>query len=155
MTRLLLSLLLLLLAPAPALGQDLFVGTWKVSYPAGARVENGEQSVIMGTGTLQIEARGDSLVGELLADPVPDLPTRGPKRLAGLASGGSATLVATSLGLVDSNGVQRAITVQSTWQLEVRGDSVVGVLSHKVDGAEAMAQDPGPVRGTRLRTPRD
>lgn len=147
------SIFLFVLVPAPLLAQDPLVGTWKVTYPAGARVDNGEQSVIMGTGTLRIAAQGDSLVGELLADPVPDLPTRGPRRLAGLAGHGSASLVSLAMGMVDSNGVQRAIMVQSTWQLQAKGDSVIGVLTHKVDGAEGMAQDPGQVRGVRLRQP--
>ena len=65
MTRALLCLLALhttaLAAQAPS-----FVGGWQLSYPIGAMVENGEVTVLMGTGTLTIVALGDSLIGTLV-----------------------------------------------------------------------------------------
>lgn len=149
MTRFTLVVLATMLSTSSLAGQGSLVGVWKVSYPAGARVENGEQTAIMGTGTLRIEQRGDSLIGELVSDPVADLPTRAPTRMAGPAGAGPVSLIARTTGTVDINGEARPVTAVSTWRLEAKGDSVVGTLSHRVEGLVGMAQDPGPVRGAR------
>jgi hypothetical protein len=139
------------LGAAPLIDSNPIVGTWKVTYPAGTRVENGEQSVILGTGTLTIQAQADSLFGELVPDPVPDLPAQKPTRMTGLAGNGPVALVAHLAGMVEVNGARRLVTFTSTWQLEARGDSLVGTLSHQVEDAGVMTQDPGPVRGVRAR----
>jgi hypothetical protein len=139
------------LAAAPLIDSNPIVGTWRVTYPAGTRVESGEQSVILGTGTLTIQAQADSLFGELVPDPVPDLPSLKPTRMTGLARNGPVALVAHLAGMVEVNGARRLVTFTSTWQLEARGDSLVGTLSHQAEDAGVMTQDPGPVRGVRAR----
>lgn len=89
MTRTLLIGVLTALLAHPAVAQGALVGVWQVRYPAGTQVVNGEQSPIMGTGTLRIEARGDSLLGQFQPDPVPELPEQGPIPLRGRAGPGA------------------------------------------------------------------
>ena len=151
MPRTILPGLVIVVAAAPLAAQGSPIGTWKVTYPAGTRVENGEQSAIMGTGTLRIEGRGDSLLGELVPDPVPDLPARKTTRMTGPLGSGPVALVARLTAVVNVNGAARPVNLTSTWRLEVKADSLVGTLSHDVEDAEVMAQDPGPVRGIRLQ----
>ena len=150
MSRTILLALTTLIAAAPLAAQSPLVGAWKVTYPAGTRVENGEQSAIMGTGTLRIEARADSLFGEMVPDPAPDLPAGRPTRMTGPVRSGPVELVAHLAGTIEMNDVRRVVTFTSNWQLEVKGDSLVGTLSHQSDDAGVMTQDPGPVRGVRL-----
>lgn len=149
MTRPAILLLSMLGIAGPAAAQTPLVGTWKISFPAGARVENGVQSLVMGAGTLKIAAQGDSLIGELTSEPVENLPARGPSQMIGVA-GNPTALIAKLTTLIDINGEQHAVTVRSTWQLQAKGDSLIGSLSHKVEGDAGMAQDPGPVRGVRI-----
>ena len=114
--------LVALVAATPLAARVSLVGAWKVTYPAGTRVENGEQTAIMGTGTLRIEARADSLLGELVPDPTPDLPARKPTRMTGPAGSGSVALVAHLAAPVEVNGAHRLVTFTSTWRLEAKGD---------------------------------
>lgn len=151
MPRTFLAVLLSVIVVTPAVAQNSLAGVWKVSYPAGTRVENGEQSPIMGTGKLQIEARGDSLIAQFQADPAPDLPARGPVRLSGVAGPGPVALIVHQTTFVEVNGTQRPIGFTSTWMLEAKGDSLTGTLSHHVDDPTVSAQNPGPVRGLRQR----
>ncbi len=152
MSRTLLLSLVALAAASPASAQGSLSGVWKVTYPAGARVDNGEQSVIMGTGTIRIEAHGDSLLGEFVPDPVPDLPAPKPIRMTGPAGKGPVALVSHQMAMVEVNGAQQPVYFVSTWQLEAKGDSLLGTLSHQVEDVGVTAQDPGPVRGVRKGT---
>ena len=142
---------LTLLVAGPAAAQGSLVGAWQVRYPAGAQVVNGVQTPIMGTGTLRVEARGDSLMGEFRPDPVPDLPEQAAIPLRGRPGPGPVALIADQVTVVEVNGVQRPIRYTSTWTLEVRGDSLTGTLAHRVEDPTVAAQDPGPVRGARRR----
>lgn len=151
MSRMIPVALVLVLTAQPALAQGSLVGTWKVSYPAATSVQNGVQTLIMGTGTLRVEARGDSLVGELVSDSVAGFPPRPPTRMTGPAGRGVVSLLAHLTGTIEVNGESRTVSVTSTWALEARADSVVGTLSHSVEGTDGIAQDPGPVHGTRLK----
>lgn len=141
----------MMLSGLPAAAQEPLVGTWRVIYPAGVQVDNGVQNTVMGTGTLRIVAQGDSLVGDFVPDPVAEFETRGPSRMAGLKGTGMVPLVTSSMLVLEVNGEQRGITLVSTWELEAKGDSLTGTLSHRVEGANLAAQEPGPVRGTRTR----
>lgn len=152
MSRMIPLALVLLLCPLLAVAQEPLVGTWKVNYPAATSVQNGVQTLIMGTGTLRIAPRGDSLVGELVSDSVPGFPRRAPTLMTGPAGRRVVSLVARLKGTVEVNDESRPVTVTSTWELEARGDSVVGTLSHSVEGTDGIAQDPGPVRGTRVKS---
>ena len=129
--------------------QSPLVGVWRLTYPAGSRIENGVPSLIMGTGTLRIEAHGDSLTGELVTDPMPDVPARPAARLTGVASTGPTLLTSRTAGTLTMNGEERPMTAISTWSLEVRGDSLVGTVARKLEGMPFGAQGPEPVRGVR------
>ena len=58
-----LVLLLTLCHGALAAQQQPLAGTWQVTFQAGMRIEDGEATPIMATGTLTIEAGSDSLIG--------------------------------------------------------------------------------------------
>lgn len=149
LSRTSLVLSILIAGGAPLAAQSPLVGSWRVTYPAGARIENGERTLIMANATLQLAAAGDSLVGTLANDPSPDMPERPPIRLAGLASTGAVSLVSHSTGVINSNGEERKITVISTWSLEVRGDSLHGTVARKFEGVQLPEQEPGAVHGAR------
>lgn len=125
------------------------VGVWKLTYPAGTRIENGVPSLLMGTGTLRIEVHGDSLIGELVTDPLPEAPDRPPARLAGVFGTSPVVLVSRTSGTLTINGEERPITAISTWRLAVQGDSLWGTVSRKLEGLSFGAQGPEAVRGVR------
>jgi len=152
MTRALLCLLALhttaLAAQAPS-----FVGGWQLSYPIGAMVENGEVTVLMGTGTLTVVAQGDSLIGTLVTDSAPGVRPRPAVRLAARASTGEATFVSHSEATMNMNGQESKATVVSTWALTVRGDSLAGTVARTIEGfdMEGGDQPPQPVTGSRKK----
>ena len=130
-----------------------FVGGWQVSYPAGVRNENGNITVLHGTGVLTIVAQGDSLIGSLAADPNPEFTPRPASRLAGKAAAGEATFVSQSEATLSMNGEERTATVVSTWKFKVRGDSLLGTVERKLEGVdiEGGSQPPQPVTGARRK----
>jgi hypothetical protein len=152
MTRALLCLLAFhttaLAAQAPS-----FVGGWQLSYPVGAMVENGEVTVIMGTGTLTIVAQGDSLIGTLVTDSTPGERPRPTVRLAAPAVTGAATFVSHSEATMNINGQESKATVVSTWALKVQGDSLSGTVARTIEGFDMAGGDqpPQPVTGSRKK----
>lgn len=150
MTRALLTLLAL--GGSVLQAQDSpFTGTWQLSYPIGMQVENGVATPISGTGVLTVEAVGDSLIATLVTDPVPDMPARPPARLAAKAGAGAVTFVSHASGKASMNGEERDINVVSTWVLTVTGDSIAGTVQRRIEGFEAMGQEPQQVTGTRQK----
>jgi hypothetical protein len=136
-----------LAAQAPA-----FAGTWQVHYPRGTRVENGEATVIWGTGTLTIAAQGDSLIGTLAADSAPNVPPRPPVRLAGKAASPETTFISYSEATLNMNGDMKTATVVSTWTLAVKGDSLVGTVARRLQGYDMGDDQPAQaVKGVRKR----
>lgn len=135
-------------AQAPA-----FVGTWDLSYPRGKTIENGEETIIWGKGVLTIVAQGDSLIGTLVGEPIPNLPPRPPARLAAAATAGETTFHARTDAIMNQNGNERAVIVVSTWQLVVRGDSLVGTVAREVEGYDTGGANPPaePVKGSRKK----
>ncbi len=133
--------------------QSPFVGSWTLSYTAGATVENGTTTPILGTGTLTIVSHADTLIGELVMDPNPEIPSRPPLRLVANGGGRDATFVSHSEATLSINGNEQTATVISTWRLEVRGDSLLGTVERKLDGFEMEmgAKWPQPVTGVRRK----
>lgn len=146
-----LILLALIVGGGALHAQSPLVGTWKLTYPAGSRIENGESTLLMGTGTLSLEVVGDSLVGELVTDPLADVPARPPARLSGAAASKPAVLVSRMAGSLTINGAERPISAISTWTLEAQGDSLIGTVARKLEGLPFGAQGPEPVKGMRQR----
>ena len=150
MTRTLVALLMLCHGALSAQQQPL-VGTWLVNFQAGMRIEDGVATPIIGTGTLTVEAAGDSLIGTLATTPAPDMPARPPVRLAAKASTGEATFIAHSKATINVNGAEHEANVVSTWVLRAKGDSLMGTVARKIESLEAGPQEPRPVTGTRKK----
>ena len=144
--------LLLALSPGilPAQQQPL-AGTWQVHFQAGMRIENGEATPIMATGTLTVKPEADSLIGTLETNPAPDMPARPPARLAAKASTGEATFIAHGKATINVNGAEHEAEVVSTWVLRAKGDSLEGTVSRKIDSPHAGPQEPRPVTGVRKK----
>jgi hypothetical protein len=137
------------LGSALAAQQHPLVGTWQVTYSAGARIQNGVASQLTATGVLTVVTQGDSLIGTLVSDSSPDLPPRPPARLAGKAGPGPTTFMSRTTGIVNTNGNEREITAVSTWILEAKGDSLGGTVERRLEGMDLGRQPPQPVSGTR------
>jgi|WetSurMetagenome_2_1015567.scaffolds.fasta_scaffold73806_3 hypothetical protein len=154
MKRMLLCLIALN-APAAVLAAQApsFAGTWQLQYPRGTRVENGEATVMWGTGTLSVVAQGDSLIGTLTGDPAPDMPPRPPVRLAGKAATRETTFISSSEATLNMNGDTKTATVVSTWNLTVKGDSLVGTVHRKLQGYDMGEDQPAQaVTGVRKQS---
>lgn len=152
MKRVLLCLLALHAAPLSAQAPS-FVGSWQLTYPRGKTIENGEATTIWGKGVLTIVSKGDSLIGTLVGDPVPDLPPRPPARLAAAATKGEANFVSRTEATMNQNGNESTVTVVSSWKLVVRGDSLVGTVAREVEGFDTGGAAPPAeeVKGSRKK----
>lgn len=150
MTRAIVCILVLCSSALPAQQQPL-VGVWQVSFPVGARIQNGTPTPIMATGVLTVEAKGDSLVADLVTDPSPDLPARPPIRLAARAGTGDAVFISRSKATIRANESEREATVMSTWTIGAKGDTLAGTVERKLEGFDAGNQAPQPVAGTRRK----
>lgn len=146
-----LAVLFALCSSTLAAQQQPLVGTWKVSYAVETRVQNGEASVVMGSGVLTIAADRDSLIGNLVTDPIPDSPQRPPVRLAAKNGDGEIPFTSRSTATLNLNGNERQATVVSTWTLRATGDSLSGMLARKLEGFNAPPPPPQPLSGTRRK----
>lgn len=149
-TRLPLVLLALCHGALQAQDQPL-AGAWQINYPAGMRIENDVATPIFTTGSLTIQAQGDSLIGTLVSAPPAGLPARPPARLAAKAGAGDVTFIAHSKATIMVNGAQSEAAVVSTWVLRAKGDSLEGTVVRKIDSADAGPQEPGAVTGVRKK----
>jgi len=151
MTRSLALILFALSASALEAQQAPLVGTWRISYPAGMRIENGTPTPIMATGTLTIKVQHDSLIGDLRTDPAPGRPKRPRVRLAAATSADTAVFTSHTKATVNINGNIREATAVSTWTLFASGDVLSGTLARTVEGLDAAGSTPGQVTGTRKK----
>jgi len=144
-----------MLAVLPLLGtravaqQPPLVGTWKISYPAGLRVENGFRTVLMANGVLTVEAKDDSLIATLMPDSAADTPVRPPAHLAAVNTSGQATFTARTKATLTRNGVEEERTAVSTWVLRAEGDSLRGTVERRIEGLDMQSQGPQAVSGAR------
>lgn len=141
---------LCVLSPPLVAQQAPLLGRWKVSLPVGGRVEAGAVIPITGTAVLTIVPEGDSLIGTLVVDPIPDLSPRPPARLAASASSNEAVFVSRSTSVMRVNGEERPISSVSTWKVRVQGDSLLGTVERSLQGGPISALGPQPVAGARL-----
>lgn len=139
-----------LASPLAAQDSDL-VGTWKVTFVVGNRVQEGVATTIEGTGTFTIEKQADSLVATLSTDPIPDRPARPPVRMAALAAPGGITFTAHSKATLSVNGQEREATAISIWTLKANGDALEGTVDRQIAGFGPANQGPQPVTGTRRK----
>jgi len=133
--------------------QPSLVGSWQLSYPAGATIENGVATTIFGKGVLTVVRQADSLIGTLVMDANPDLPARPPVRMAAPAGAAdAATFLSHSEATISMNGDEQKANVTSTWKLAVKGDSLVGTVERTLEGYEEANQPAKPVTGTRRKS---
>lgn len=153
MTRIMVLALALALTGAPLHAQQQsLAGTWNVTYPAGMRIQGGNATPLIATGVLTIEVKDDSLIGNLVTNPTPDIPARPPAQLVAKVSVGEAVFVSRTEARVNINGEERKTTAVSTWMLRATGDSLGGTVERKLEGLEIGNQGPQPVSGIRLRS---
>ena len=126
------------------------IGTWKVSYPAGTRVENGTATTVTGTGKLIVQVKGDSLIARLVADPIEGA-ARPEARLAAVNGAGKVSFTQRGKAQVNLNGDVKEVTSISTWELTAKGDALEGTVERKLEGMDAPSRGPQPVTGTRVK----
>ena len=147
------ALLSLTPAFAAAQGGSPLVGKWSIEYERGRRMENGTVTPMMGTGTLTIEPKGDSLVATLaVAGTRPDGSPVPPTVMGGKSTATGAVFVQKGIVTLNVNGEQRQVESVVTWTLAATGDDLRGTLLRELPGAVAQVPtEPAPVKGTRAR----
>ena len=126
------------------------VGSWKVTFIAGTRVENGTPTNINGSGKLLVQRQGDSLIARLVPDPIEGV-ARPESRLAGPNGAGQVVLTSKGKAQVNMNGDVKEVTSISTWTLTARGDALEGTVERRLEGMDAPGRGPQPVSGTRIK----
>lgn len=146
------ALLSLALASSPALAQSHpLVGVWQISFVGGMRIENGTPTPIQRTGKLTVEVKGDSLIANVVTDPMADLPTRPPFRMATKAGAGTASFIQRSKVVINTNGDEQEATSISTWSLGAKGDQLEGTIDRKIEGHDGPGGGAQPVTGKRVK----
>jgi hypothetical protein len=145
------SALLLILPGGLAAQSHPLAGTWDVTIPAGARVENGVTTPIVAKGTLVFGVERDSLVGTLKVEPPEGFPARPPTRLAAKLGATPVVFVVTSQATINANGVESVRSVQSTYTIAASGDTVQGTVERYIEGEEMPMAGPQPFSGKRVK----
>lgn len=153
MTRAFMCALLFTAAPLAAQESSSLVGTWRVTFPVMMKMENGVITPTMGDGTLTISSSGDSLIGKLETDSIPDTPPRPVLQLSGKPAGNTVSLMARGKATLSLNGgaTQREAVSISTWAVTAAGDSLTGTLDRRMEGMSLSTGGPQPVKGSRKR----
>jgi hypothetical protein len=126
------------------------VGTWKVTFAAGTRIENGTPTTITGTGKLIVQVQGDSLIARLIPDPIEGA-ARPEARLAAAGGAGKVTFTQRGQAQVNMNGEVKEVTSISTWTLTAQGDALEGTVERRIEGMDMPSRGPQPVSGTRIK----
>ena len=125
------------------------VGEWKVSVPAGMRVEDGQPTYIMANGAMTVVVAGDSLIATMKMEPMEGRPPRPATRLAAKLAAGKVTFTNSSEAKVNVNGEETTKTAVSTFVLDATGDMLAGTVTREIDGVAGMKDQP--VKGTRVK----
>ncbi len=125
-------------------------GRWSVEYQRGMRNENGELTPIMGTATLTLMQRGDSLVGTLAPTVGEQGMTSPAQAFAAKPGAGSATFVVKSQVRINMNGETLEKQATVTWVLSATGDTLSGTMERVIESTD-FPSAPSPVKGTRLK----
>jgi hypothetical protein len=132
--------------PVPAV-----VGKWTIEYERGRRMENGEATAIMGTGTLTIASQADSLVATLELPPRPDGTSAPPSTMAGRMGAQGAVFKQMQQVTLNMNGEMTKHDMLVTWVLRADGDILTGTMARELPMAPEQPA-PAPVKGTRIRS---
>jgi hypothetical protein len=131
------------------------VGEWKVDLVVGGRMGNGGAvEPLRGTGTLTVQAVGDSLVATMAIDSVAGRPMRPPTRMATALKAGEVIFVSRGTATLSMNGESREAVSVSTYTFRVNGDALDGTMARALEGVEGVqlpAQPPQPVTGVRKK----
>jgi hypothetical protein len=140
----------ILCTPEPLFAQaNPLVGKWRIEYERGRRIENGAPTSIMGTGTIAIVTRGDSLVATLESGPRPDGSPTPPATFSGRSTTDGTVFVQKANVQVNQNGEVRSVEITLTWTLNASGDALTGTLLRTMPMLPE-GQSPTPVTGTRV-----
>ena len=126
------------------------IGTWNIEYERGRRVENDVVTPVMGTATLTIQQRGDSLIATLVVPPRPDGTATPPSTAAAKAGSGSHVFRQQQEIRLNMNGEAITRTATLTWTLQADGDTLSGTLLREIADMP-VAAEPTPVKGTRSK----
>ena len=126
------------------------VGSWKVTFAAGTRIENGTPTTINGTGKLIVGVQGDSLIARLIPDPIEGA-ARPESRLTAASGAGRIVFISKGKAQVNANGDVKDVTSISTWILSATGDALTGTVERRIEGMDAPSRGPQPVSGTRIK----
>ncbi|MBL8986769.1 MAG: hypothetical protein JNJ80_10900, partial [Gemmatimonadetes bacterium] len=86
-----------------------------------------------------------------VTDPVADLPTRPPFRMATKAGAGTASFIQRSKVVINTNGDEQEATSISTWSLGAKGDQLEGTIDRKIEGHDGPGGGAQPVTGKRVK----
>jgi hypothetical protein len=144
-------LVLALYGSALTAQQAPLVGAWRISYPGDLRIRNGVADPVMMNATLTVQAKGDSLIADLVTDSAPNRPARPALHLAGKAGNPEAVFITRSKATLNLNGNAQEANVINTWKLAARGDSLAGTIDRTLEGIDAPGAGPLPITGTRKK----
>jgi hypothetical protein len=148
----LIAAMLLVLPGALSAQAHPLAGTWNVTVPAGVRIENGEPSVIIAKGVLNVTVSGDSLIGTLAVEPPEGMPARPASRLAARLGPAPTTFVSVTQATINTNGEESQRTVTSRFTIaSAEGDAFTGTVTRVIEGMEGPLSEPHPFTGTRAK----
>ncbi len=128
------------------------VGTWKVEFAVGMRMENGVGTAMMGSGTLTVASAGDSLIATISREAVEGIPARPPARMAAKATGPTVVFEQRSEARLNTNGEEMVREALTEWTLTANGDAVTGTMKRSIPGLDLPDMGAQPVKGTRMKS---
>jgi hypothetical protein len=126
-------------------------GKWAIEFERGRRMENGEATAIMGTGTLTITSQADSLIATLESPPRPDGTPAPPATMFGRLGAEGAVFKQTQKVTLSMNGEMTTHDMLVTWVLKANGDVLTGTMARELPMAPEQPA-PAPVKGTRIKS---
>lgn len=124
------------------------VGEWKVQVAAGVRGNDGAPVFVNRPGSMSVKAQGDSLVATMELEPVAGVPKQ-TRRMVGKRVDGKVALAYQSEASLMGGGETVTRTATSTYTLEVKGDSLTGLISQEIGGVPGLRSQP--MSGSRVR----
>ena len=131
-------------------GAHPMAGAWTIEYERGRTITNGEATVVMGKGRLELAERGDSLVGTVSPEDMHDGRPATPFAIAGAAASGEVALRSALTSHIMIGAEANEATITMDWKLAVRGDSLTGTLTRS-SPMIPFPPEPSPVKGVRTR----
>jgi hypothetical protein len=133
----------------PAQSASPLVGKWTIEYERGRRIENGEVSSVMGKGTMTVAQQGDSLIATLDLPPRDDGTPVPVMKIVGKNGPDGAVFVQIQKITLNMNGEATTHDAKVTWSMKATGDTLTGSIAREMPMMEP--QEPGPLKGTRLK----